>query len=374
MPPDVLSDRALGRATLGRHLLLERTPMAPIDAITHLVGLQAQNPLDPYLALWSRLSAFDADELGRLLEARTVVRLGLMRATIHLVTADDALTIHPLVAPVLAALVSRHRDLSPHLVGVDLDPVVDAARRLLSETALTGPQLQAALAERFPDLNPAALVHACRCLLPLVQVPPRGVWGGRSQAPTLFLLDAWVGRRRRKATARGLDDLVVRYLRAFGPATVADMTTWSRLTGLREIVERLRPRLRTFVDERGRELFDVDDAPLPDADTPAPVRFLPEYDNVLLSHADRRRFDVDAVPGWSSFERRARGTVLVDGQLRAIWRAEVDRRARRVTVAVEHAPLTKRHLAAVEAEGGRVGRFLHPDADCDVRLTRLPDR
>jgi hypothetical protein len=371
VPTDVLSDRALGRATLARQLLLERTSVAPTDALTHLVGLQAQNPLDPYLALWSRLDRFDPVELGGLVESRAVVRLGLLRATIHLVTADDALSLHPIVAPVLAALVGRHRDLSPYLVGVDLDPVVDVARGLLSDTAMTGPQLQAMLAGRFPDLHAAALVHACRCLLPLVQVPPRGVWGARAQAPTLFLLDAWVGRRRRDPSARAPDELVLRYLRAFGPASVADVTTWSRLTGLREVVERLRPQLRRFTDERGRELFDVDDAPRPDGDAPAPVRYLPEYDNVLLSHADRSRFGVDAIPGWSSFERRAKGTVLVDGQLRAIWRADVDRRARRVTFTVEHASMTKRHRSQVEAEGRRVAGFLHAESDHDVRLVPL---
>src|SRR5215204_6930082 len=116
MSVDVLSRRALNRATLERQLLLDRSSMAPAAAVTHLVGLQAQNPLDPYLALWSRLDAFDPDAVGSRLLDRSLVRIVVMRGTIHLVTADDALVLRPLSPPVLDAEIARHRDFAPHLV------------------------------------------------------------------------------------------------------------------------------------------------------------------------------------------------------------------------------------------------------------------
>ena len=291
--------------------------MPPRDAVAHLVGLQAQQPRDPYIALWSRLRGFDPEELGRLLVDREVVRTVVMRATIHLVTADDCLLLRPLTQPVLDAELWRHPDYSPLLRDVDLAPVLTAARQVLGERPRTGPQLRAALAERFPELDPAAMAYACRCLLPLVQVPPRGVWGRTAQVTTTTA-EAWLGRPL--ADDPSIDEVVVRYLAAFGPAAVADVATWSRLTGLRAVVERLRPGLRAFRDERGRELLDLPDAPRPDPETPAPPRFLPEYDNLLLSHADRTRFiseddrrRLSAAPG------RVAGSVLHDGTALGTW-------------------------------------------------------
>lgn len=320
------------------------------------MGLQAQIPLDPYLALWSRLEAFDPDAVGRAIEARELVRIVVMRGTIHLVTADDALVLRPLTQPVMDMEIARHSQFAPELVGVDLGPVLEVAHPLLAATPMSGTALRAALAERFPDLHAGALAYACRCKLPLVQVPPRGVWGKTLQV-TSTPLDTWVGRP--VATEPSIDDLVVRYLRAFGPATVADVAAWTRLTGLREVLERLRPQLRTYADERGRELFDVSDGQLPDPDTPAPVRFLPEYDNVLLSHADRSRFHAAGL-SLAEVAGPVKGTVLVDGTVQAVWHSEVDPKAGRVTVIVEHAPLAKRALAPLGAEAQRVAEFWHP--------------
>ena len=244
------------------------------------------------------------------------------------------------------------------------------ARELLGEQPRTGPELRAELAQRFPDRDAAALAYACRCLLPLVQVPPRGVWGRTAQV-TLATAESWLGRPL--APAPSLDDVVRRYLGAFGPATAADAATWSRLTGLREVFERLRPRLRTFRDENGRELFDLPDAPRPDPDTPAPPRFLPEYDNVLLSHSDRSRFISEgARSGASRVTGAIHGAVLHDGFVCGLWRLDRDRSdvATLVVNLVERLP--KRAEAALAAEGRRFLRFAAADAETrDVRLVAV---
>jgi len=357
---EVLGERALNRATLARQLLLERTDLPPLDAVRHFVGLQAQVPHNPYTALWSRLDGFRPQLLSELLERREVVRIGVMRGTIHLLTADDCVLLRALTQPVFEGQLWRHRDFSPHLRGVDLAPVVEVGRITLEEPR-TGTELRAFFAARFPKLDAAALVYACQMRLALVQVPPRGLWGKSAQV-RWTTAEAWLGRPL--AAEPSLDAVVLRYLAAFGPASVADVATWCRLTGLRDVLERLRPQLVTFRDERGRELFDLPDTPRPDPDTPAPVRFLPEYDNVLLSHDDRSRF-VSAAdrallrPVWSL----GWGAVLHDGTARGVWRAEPG------GIVIRHVPLAKRALASVAAEGRRLARFL--GSECDLRVEAL---
>jgi len=357
---EVLSDRVLNRATLERQLLLRRSQLSPLAAIEHLVGMQAQIPLNPYTGLWSRLHGFKPDVLAALLEDRKVVRIALMRATIHLVSADDCFALRPLVQPVLDAELARHPQYAPALEGVDVDAVLEFARPHLAERPRTGRELRALMEERFPGSDAAALVYACRCLLAFVQVPPRGVWGRSAQVASTTA-ESWLGRSL--AARPSLDEVVLRYLGAFGPAAVADVATWSRLTALREVVERLRPRLRVFRDERGRELFDLPDAPRPDPATPAPPRFLPEYDNVVLSHADRSRF---LAPKRASFARVStpiHGSVLYDGVLCGAWRLERNRRADAVLLVIDHVVrLPKRALSSIAAEGRRLLRFVAADA------------
>jgi hypothetical protein len=347
---EVLSRRALNRATLARQLLLQRAAVAAVEAVHHLVGLQAQVPQNPYTALWSRLEGFEPASLSRLLEEREVVRIGVMRGTIHLVTADDCLLLRPLVQPVFEGQLWRHRDYSPELRELVLEPVVAFGRSLLDERPRTGTELRALFAERFRGASAAALVYACQMRLALVQPPPRGLWRRGAQV-AWTTAEAWLGRPLEASPS--LDDVVLRYFAAFGPASVADVTTWSRLTGLRPVVERLRPRLVAFRDERGRELFDLPDAPRPDPEAPAPSRFLPEYDNVLLSHDDRSRFvspeDRDALrPVWGV----GWGAVLHDGVVRGTWRAE------ETGVVVRHVPLSQRAVDAICAEARRLARFL----------------
>ncbi len=363
MPSPTLTPRALNRATLARQLLLERVPLGVEDAVGRLVGLQAQVPHDPYTALWSRIEGFDPATLSDGLTSRRLVRTLVMRATIHLVTRADALVLRPLVQPVLDAELVRHRDFAPALRGVDLEPVLAYARAALGERPLTGPQLRAALAETFPRHDAAALAYACRCKLALVQVPPRGLWGKTAQV-TVATAESWLGAPLDRSAR--LDDVVLRYFAAFGPATVADVTTWCRLTGLRAVVERVRPRLVTFRDEQGRELFDLEDAPRPDPATPAPTRFLPEYDNVLLSHADRSRFRHDSE--WLA-GARGRGTVLHDGLVAGRWSVERDEHGSATLVVAAGVRLTKRDIASIEAEGRRLLRLLAADApEREVRV------
>jgi Winged helix DNA-binding domain len=371
---DVLTARSLNRASLARQLLLERsTSVDPLTAVERLVGLQAQNPLDPYLALWSRLADFDPGVVGGAMEDRRLVRIVVMRGTIHLVTADDAVALPPVVQPVLDMEIARHPEFSPHLRDLDLAPLLAFTRSVLAEQPSTMTRLRAAIADRFPDVHPGAVAYATRCHVPLVQVPPRGVWGKKGQV-TLAPVETWLDRPLGTTTAP--DGAVLRYLAVFGPATVADVAAWTRLTAMREVLDRLAPRLRTFADERGRTLYDVPDGLLPDPDVDAPVRFLPEYDNALLSYADRTRFAPDDDRRFrGAAEGAFKGSVLVDGRVRAIWAPDRAAPKGRPTVVVTHHLLTAAQAADVEAEARRMAVFwlgaTSEDA-AEVRFVPLP--
>ena len=367
----ILSRLALNRALLERQLLLARSTVSAKEAIERLVGMQAQVPLDPYVGLWTRLDGFRTDELAKLITDRRAVRIGLMRGTVHLVTARDALAIRPVVQPLYERMfVSARGDVgvptfTSRLAGVDLKSVLAVGRKLVDEAPRSAVELRPLLKKRWPERDADALAAAVHFHLPLVQVPPRGVWG-KSGQPRHALLQTWLGREL--AGDGTPDKLMLRYLRAFGPATVADARTWSRLTGLREVFERLRPDLRTFRDERGRELFDVPDGALPDADTPAPPRFLPEYDNVFLSHEDRSRISrEDFRLSRSSEIQGTFGMVLVDGFIGAIWK--ISRKDGDAMLRVEPViPLGRRDIDAVAAEGERLLAFTDPDASRTVNV------
>ncbi|MBW8700084.1 hypothetical protein MBT84_10800 [Streptomyces sp. MBT84] len=232
-----------------------------------------------------------------------------MRSTIHAHTADDCLGLRPLVQPARDRELGLFRD---GLAGVDLDRLALLARDLVETEPHAMKQLREALAVEWPRADPQALALAARCRLPLVQVTPRGLWG-RSGRVALTTAEHWLGRPAEPAPAP--DAVVLRYLAAFGPASVKDMQTWAGLTGLRDVFERLRTRLVTFQDANGVELFDLPDAPRPDPDTPAPPRFLPEFDNLLLSHADRTRVVPPDLKGRSWTGNQAHRTLLVDGFL-----------------------------------------------------------
>jgi hypothetical protein len=285
-----------------------------------------------------------------------------MRNTIHLVTARDCLEVYPLFQRVLErTLKSSH--FGRNLIGVELGAVVAEAGELMAEKPRTFSELGKLLQRRWPDRDATSLAYVIRHIVPIVQVPPRGIWG-KSAQPTWTSAEFWLGRPL--APRPSIDKLIVRYLAAFGPATVADVSTWSGLTALREAVERLRPKLRTFRDERGRELFDVPDGPLPDPDTPAPPRFLPEYDNLLIGHDDRTRV-IDHAYRYVIFS----GTLLVDGFVHATWNVKKTRGGATLTIEPLRR-LSKVDRIEVLEEGDRLLKFVAGEAAArDVRITAV---
>ncbi|MFF4059719.1 winged helix DNA-binding domain-containing protein [Streptomyces sp. NPDC001668] len=353
----VLGTRALNRATLDRQLLLRRSGLSVKAAVGHLLGLQAQNVKPPYWALAARLDGFTPEALSQLMADREVARIVTMRSTIHTHTAEDCLTLRPLVQP------ARDRELTNFrkgLEGVDLDRLAVLARDLVEAEPRTMKQLREALLAQWPDADPQALAIAARCRLPLVQVTPRGLWG-RSGQVALTTAEHWLGRPTQPTPTP--DATVLRYLAAFGPASVKDMQTWAGLTRLRDAFERLRPRLLTFRDENGVELFDLPDAPRPAEDTPAPPRFLPEFDNLLLSHADRTRVVPKEYWGRSWQGNQAYCTLLVDGFLAGVWKLTED-----ALVVEPFGRLTKAQQEDVTAEGERMLATLHPGTPYDIRF------
>jgi hypothetical protein len=371
MTSPTLDRRSLNRALLARQLLLERVDRTPTEVVEHLVGLQAQEPIDPYVALWSRITDFDPMVLSDLLANRQAVRGQLMRGTIHLVTASDVLVMRPVLRPVLERMLWSGSPFGRSLKAAGVDPaaVVAAGRDLLEEAPRTRVELRDALGPLFPAADPVALAQAVTFLVPVIQVPPRALWRRSGQA-RWAPIESWLGQPL--STDEAPHGLVLRYLAAFGPASAADVRAWSGLTDTADILARLRPQLVAFRDDAGRELLDIPDAPRPDPDTPAPVRYLPVYDNVVLSHGDRDR--IVAEP-----HRRAVvtldainfGSILVDGFARALWR--IDRKGGSgsldVSVLEDLAPAES---DAVEAEGARLLAFLEPAATGrEVRIRRL---
>ncbi|AVT39944.1 winged helix DNA-binding domain-containing protein [Plantactinospora sp. BB1] len=354
MNAPVLTRRALNRATLHRQLLLARADRRPAELLEHLVGMQAQTPHTWYVGFWSRLRDCRPEAVAELLTTREAVRIALMRSTIHLVTAADALALRPLLQPVIER--GTAHTYGRRLAGLPRDEVVAAGRELLDERPLTLGQLGTALGRRWPDRDPAALAQAVRAWVPLVQVPPRGVWG-RSALAAHQSVEHWLGiappraasaeepARSVEGSARSVEELVLRYLAAFGPASVRDVQVWSGLTRLAEVLERLRPSLVTFRDESGAELFDLPDAVRPDPDVPAPPRFLYDFDNLLLSYADRSRVLTDEFRARSAVRngQLPRG-LLLDGVTAGIWTTAIERDSALLTVE----PFTR--LSAVDAE------------------------
>ncbi|HET9782784.1 MAG TPA: winged helix DNA-binding domain-containing protein [Candidatus Dormibacteraeota bacterium] len=362
----VLDRRALNRALLARQLLLERKRASAASTIERLVGLQAQAPNLPYVGLWARLTGFRHNELSRLVETRKAVRISLMRNTIHLVTARDAFALKPLFTAFGERGYAHGSPWGKGMTERDLVEIRRVGGEFMAEKPHTVAELARRMAERFPGRDPMAVAYGVRYMVPLVFTTPRGIWGaGGPIALTTF--EKWLGRP--PGPALDHEQFVLRYLAAFGPASAADFRAWSGLA-MRAAFERLRPKLKAFRDEKGTELLDLQRAPRPSGDVEAPVRLIPDYDNILLAHSDRTRIMPDGRHlGMFSSNGVMQGAVLIDGFVRAMWVP----RKNVLEVSPFVQPLAKTERDQVSSEGRRLLEFLAPD-DGRHEVTFLPPR
>jgi Winged helix DNA-binding domain len=328
-------------------LLLQREKRTPGEAMELLVGMQAQNPQDPYYALWSRLEGFDPEDLSGMIERREALRGALLRATLHISTTTDFLFLRSHLQETVAAILGS-TSFAKDTAGMDRAALLERGRALLEERPMTRAELARALEETWPGTPGTSMAMVITYLLPVVQVPPRGLWGKSGQA-VWTTIEGWVGKSLPTVTDYEL--IVMRYLAVFGPATISDIRVWSRFNGLRQVVDGMRDRLRSHQGEDGSELLDHPDAPILDEDTPAPPRFLPEYDNVLLGHSDRSRFFTPGIvpPGWA-------GNLLVDGVFSGWWKIARDGRTSRLEVHLQR-KVPRAQVRAVEEEAERLHLF-----------------
>ncbi|MFB6724616.1 winged helix DNA-binding domain-containing protein [Kribbella sp. NPDC056345] len=358
-----LSLQAQNRATLQRQWLLERHDATALEAIEHLVGMQAQVPLAPYVGLWTRLTNFQPDDLVKLLEGREAVRGSMMRATIHLMTSPDFLAFRPLIQPRLDREVFQNMTYGRHrLEGLDMPAVLQAGTDRITESPATAVQLREHLAPLWPDRDPAALAHAVRCLLPTIQTPPRGIWG-KGGNPAMSLPHLWLNADLDPSP--NPESLVLRYLAAYGPASVMDAQSWSGLTHLTEIFDRLD--LRTYTDaDSGRTLYDLPTLTLPDPDIDPPIRFLPEFDNLYLSHANRSRWLPTPTTRLQSLY--VQGTLLHNGHPTATWRLPKNTKTQAHLEITPITNLPKKTQSLIEPEAQALLTFTNPTATQDIRF------
>jgi hypothetical protein len=369
-PEAAMTSRALGRATLARQMLLARDRRPALGAIERLAALQAQMPRTPFVALWSRLKGFRRERLARLLGDHSVVRATTMRGTLHLLSARDYAAMRAALQPSLTR--GMQAILRDRMKGLDVDAVTTEARRFFGDAPRTFTEVRDFLIERFPKGDERAMGYAVRLHLPLVQVPTDDPWSFPATAK-FALAEPWLGAPL--PAGEGPEAIVLRYLAALGPATAADVQSWTGLADARVVVEGLRPKLRSIRGERGGELFDLPDAPRPPEETPAPARLLPEFDNVLLGHANRKRFVADEhrsriyLPGL-----RVAATFLVDGRVAGTW--TLARAKNTASLVLEpFAAIPKAASIELHEEAAALLRFVEPDAaSFDVRVAQTGGR
>ena len=366
--PATLTDRQLNRATLARQMLLERSDRSIEDAVAFLLGLQGQQTHDPYIGVWSRLKQFRHEEMTALILDKTLVRATTMRATLHLHTADDLLGLREFVQPVVERMWQSAFG-KRRFGDNDKAKVRKAGVKLLDKGPMTSGALGKALQEKFPEGEPLAKAVLMQVVETLIQVPPTRIWGS-GHAPMLTRVENWLPAPHRRTIAR--ETLVRRYLAAYGPASIMDMQAWCGMTKLGEVFEALRPELVTFTGADGRELFDLPDAPRPDADTPAPPRFLPLYDNVYLGFDNRRRMLAENDLKRVNMLREFKPAVLIDGIVSAGWVITDKKGAALIEIEPYHA-LGKQHLQPMEAEALAFLKFMREDAKSyDVSVLPAP--
>ncbi len=358
IPSTTLTAQQLNRATLARQMLLARETRSVVSAVEQLAGLQAQLARPPFVGLWSRLEGYRRQDLLDALHDRSLVRVTAMRGTLHLMSAADYISLRSALQP---ALDRGMQVIQGRPVVDDLDALHADAREFFAAKTSTFDRLRIYFKEKYPEADERAMAYVIRMRLPLVQVPTQTTWGFPAAAD-FALADDWLNRSI-NTTSAPAHTLVRRYLAAFGPATPTDAQTWSGLQGLRAVFEELRPELITFRDENNKELFDLPDAPRPAADTPAPARFLPDFDNLVLAHADRSRFMADEHRGRLVTKNlQVRATFWVEGRVAGTWKVERKKKAA-VLVLEPFVPLAKQTLAALESEGLALLRFVEEDAE-----------
>lgn len=344
-----LTRQRLNRTLLRRQHLLERTSATAEEMARHLVGLQAQENLPPYLSLHARLTTFDPGDVTRGLDDRSLVRLLTMRGTIHLLTRDDALSLRRWTQQVQERELRSSQNVKEAL-GVDREAFAEVVSDLLADGPLAQRDLAARLGEHFPDVPPTALGQLARVALPLAQLPPRGAWKA-SGGVVYQYVDRWVGEPMRDPD---VEDVVRRYLAAYGPASAADVTAWSGITRLGPVVAAM-PDLERHEDESGKVLYDVPGGVLEEEDVPAPPRLLGTYDNVWLSHAGRDRVtEPEKRSRWMGVNGGAGMSLFVDGWLEGLWRP-VDGK---VEVIGTFRDLSRRERSGLDDEIGRVEALL----------------
>jgi hypothetical protein len=331
--------------------------------VAFLLGMQGQVSEGPYQGLWSRLQNFRHEDMTALIVERKLVRASSMRATLHLHTPDDLIGIRAYVQPVLDRM--WHSAFFKRFGPNDKAKVHQAGIKLLDQRPMTSGDLGRALTEQFPEGEPLAKAVLLQVMETLIQIPPTRIWGS-GHAPILTRIENWLPPPYERPIPREI--LVWRYLAAYGPASVADMQSWCAMTKLGEVFETLRDQLVTFTDETGKELFDLPGAPRPDADTPAPVRFLPLYDSVYLGYDNRRRMLSAATADRINMRQDYKPAILIDGMVAAGWVVSAKKGAATLDIEV-YRELLGRERAELEKEGLGFLRFMLPEAKSwDVRI------
>jgi hypothetical protein len=319
--------------------------------------LQGQVSNAPYIGLWTRLETFQRAELTSLLEERTVIRASSLRNTLHILAAEDYFFLHPMLRNVLNRqlhLFARNRE------DFNLDSFTAHMRAYIREQPRTAVELRAEMEACYPGLGKQQLADALRMHLALVQPAPAGTWNFTGK-PTHVEATAWLGATRieKQADPR---QLILRYLAAFGPASVKDIQLWSGARGLQHTLDELRPILLTFRDEQGKELFDLPQAPRPAAETPAPVRFLPDFENLLLSYVDRRRIIADKYRPLLFTGNSRLITFLVDGFVGGTWK--IERQPASITLIIQpFEPLSQEVQRQLSEEGEQLLHWIEEDAE-----------
>jgi winged helix DNA-binding protein len=363
----ILTKRQLNRALLARQMLLTREKLSVVAAVERLVAMQAQVPRPPFVGLWARLQEFKREDLLRPLRQRKLVRATAIRGTLHLLSTKDYLAFRPVIAAALAK--GADSIVRKRMGGVDVEALLDKGRVFFGTAPAPFESFRDLLEKDHPMFDIRAMAYTVRMGVPLVMVPDDSLWGFPASAG-FTLAEKWLGEKIAE-TSSSLEVMVLRYLAASGPATPGDAQTWSGIGGLRETFEKLRAKLVTFRDERKRELFDLPKAPRPDEDTPAPVRFLPEFDNILLSHDDRSRIiSSEHRPAVFLKNLQVLGTFLVDGFVAGTWKMERKKSSAALNLKA-FAAIPKKTLASLEEEGESLLTFLEPDTPTrEVRVTR----